>query len=425
MDIPPSSGLRNRLILYSASVAGMQRLLQIVGTLITIPLILHALGTDGFGQWGAATSLGWLGTLLDLGVGAALITLVAQGMAGQNTLLVREQITAGMAGASLMAGLVLIFGIAFVYLTLTGSERVIFLIAVVGLSINIPLSMASSIWMGLQKGYIAGGWEIVQTILNISGLLWAAFTGAGTITMVAVFYGSTVLASILSFMHLMLAHPQLRPVQIILPKAIWRQVLSKSALFSALSIAAGIGYALDNVLALALLGSTASAQMAIVLRIGINAIGIISVLTQPLWPAFTDAHGNQEQDWAKRTLILGTIAIALMDLAGAAILVVFGQEILRWWLHNNLVNIPLLWAMAFWIFVLTVPRVAALLFNAISVLRFQIVACSAASIVALALKYFYASRFGVAGIFLATPLCWLVILWPAYLVKLFTWWQKD
>jgi hypothetical protein len=85
----------------------------------------------------------------------------------------------------------------------------------------------------------------------------------------------------------------------------------------------------------------------------------------------------------------------------------------------------LLWATSFWILVMSVPRVAGLLFNATSVLRFQLAVCVAANAVALLLKYSYAARFGVLGIFLATPISWLFILWPAYIWKIHRWWKGE
>ena len=68
-------------------------------------------------------------------------------------------------------------------------------VAVAGLALNVPFSTANNIWIGLQKGYVAGGWDIVQTLLSAGGLLWAALAGAGVLTMVAAFYGGIVVAS--------------------------------------------------------------------------------------------------------------------------------------------------------------------------------------------------------------------------------------
>ena len=42
------------------------------------PRVLHVLGTNQFGVWGAATSLITLVVIADFGVGSAILTLVAR-----------------------------------------------------------------------------------------------------------------------------------------------------------------------------------------------------------------------------------------------------------------------------------------------------------------------------------------------------------
>ena len=65
-----------------ASAAGVaQRLAQVAGTLVTMPMTLHALGSDGFGVWGAAAAFLWMSIVVDFGVGQALVTSVAQNLA--------------------------------------------------------------------------------------------------------------------------------------------------------------------------------------------------------------------------------------------------------------------------------------------------------------------------------------------------------
>src|SRR5690242_1601767 len=72
---------RNRKILASASAGLVQRGAQVGSTLLLMPLLLRALGPAQFGIWGAAASLAWLAGFLDMGTGAALVSLVARSMA--------------------------------------------------------------------------------------------------------------------------------------------------------------------------------------------------------------------------------------------------------------------------------------------------------------------------------------------------------
>src|SRR5438045_9376246 len=72
---------RDRKVLAAAGFGVFQRLVQVACTLLLMPLVLGALGPAHFGIWGAAASLAWLSGLAGIGVGTALVTLVAQEVA--------------------------------------------------------------------------------------------------------------------------------------------------------------------------------------------------------------------------------------------------------------------------------------------------------------------------------------------------------
>jgi len=71
-------------------------------------------------------------------------------------------------------------------------------------------------------------------------------------------------------------------------------------------------------------------------------------------------------------------------------------------------------AIAGWVIVLALPRVAGLLLNAVAQYRGQFIAQVAASALGLGLKPALAATFGAAGLLGATPLAALFILCPAY-----------
>ena len=417
---------RNRSIASAVMVIGVQRVLQIVATFIAIPLILHALGAGGFGIWGAATSLAWVGGMLDIGMGAALITLIVQGMATQNFGQARDHITVALLGTAMMMILVLIGGGTFICFTTTGTEHIAFLIALVGLAVNIPLSLSNNIWMGLQKSHIAAGWDMTQTILNLAGVLLAIYLHAGILPLLGVFYGSIVLANTLSTLHLLCTHALLRPQRLKISPQGWKQVLTSSSLLMGISIVVCLSYALDNVITLALLGSIASAQMAIAMRIGVNTIGILNALTQPLWAAFADADSKGEHVWSNKILFRGMVAMIVTCLLGGGVLVLFGEAFLHWWLKDDLgISTGLLWTIALWIFAMSMIRIPALLLNSIGVLEFQLKLFAFGLVVAIFLKFFLAVRLGITGIMLATAISWLCVVFPILLWRVNGWWREK
>ncbi len=410
---PSATRARNKKILLSGGTGVAQRLLQLFTGLITLPLVLHALGVAGFGVWGAATSLAWAAGMLDLGLGGALVTLVPQAIAGNGD--VRAIVSASLLTGAGLGILLLLAGCVLVWGDSGMRPGMPFIIAGLCLAVNIPLGLTGSIWFGLQKGYVSGLWELVQTGLTLGLIVVAAWLGLGVSAMVASVFGAQLLANTGSLAHLFLTQPQTRLRLRGLSPGVLRRVLRSGLLLSALSILFSCSCIFDNVLALHWLGPEAAARMTVAMRLCITAIGMLGVATQALWPAFVEAVAADDHPWVLQTLLRGTLAVSALAIGGSAIIIAVGAPVLRWWLHEDLHIPPLLfWAMAAWIVFLSLPRVAGLLLNAVSAFRGQLIVQSIVTVLALSLKYILAEHFGAAGILAATPLVALLIACPAY-----------
>lgn len=413
-------------MIFASAVGLTQRVAQVGASLIALPLALHALRVRGFGVWGAATSLAWLVSMLDLGLGSALITLIPRSVAsGQNDIARSHVAAALVCGCGLSVAIMSIGGV-FVYFGVRADGTAPFYVAVVGLALNVPLSIAGNVWFGLHKGYIAGGWELVQTLLTLGLLAAAAACGGGVTAMVCAVYGALVLANLASFVHLFIFHPEMRPRQLNPGLRPLMVVVSQSGVLFALSVMVASSYMFDNLLILHWLGATASAQMTMAMRLCTTAAGMIAVVTQPLWPAFVEAESIGDRNWAMRTLCWGMLMVTVLSVAGAAIMVAFGAPILAWWLHSDIgIGPGLLWATGFWVVVMCTPRVVALLLCAALILRQQLIAATVALVSAIVLKIVLVGRFGTTGVLAATPISWLLIMWPTYLCIALRWRTKS
>jgi O-antigen/teichoic acid export membrane protein len=405
---------RSHSILAASAGGIFQRVAQLISSLITLPLALHTLGLTGFGVWGAATSLAWLSSLLTSGLGSALITLIPRGLATGQTEQNRGYVTASLHGGVALAALLLaMLAIARLFGVPLPSPP--FLVAVIALIVNIPLSVSFELWLALQKGHMAALWGTVQTLLTLLFIVASALTGAGITLMVAAIYGAMLAANAASLAHVLYLHHHIRPYRRLTPPAL-RTVLTQGGLLFAVTIAGTSVTAFDNVMALAWLGPAASAQMAVAVRVCIMATGIISAVTQPFWPSFADAFAAHDHAWVRRMLKLGTAGVLLLTAAGSAFIVAFGAPLLRWWLHQDLhISAPLLLAMAVWITGMTLTNVPAALLNAALRLRAQIAILSCAALAGFALKYWAARHFGVTGILLVSPVMWFAAVGPLYL----------
>jgi O-antigen/teichoic acid export membrane protein len=429
---------RNRRVVASASVGIFQRVVQVGGTFIVMPLLLRVLGPAKFGVWGAAASLAWLSGLVDIGSGTALVTLVARSSAPGRIEQARRHVAgalsigSGLAGVFLLAACIVsivlrtnfspTLGAAGARLGIVQDGVWPYLIAAVGLALNLPLNAGNNVWMALQKGYVSGWWELVQTLLTTAGLITAAMLTLDVRVYVAIVYAGLVLANLGSLVHLFLRHPELRPRGLWFSWPAMREVAGQGMLYFILALAAGLAFLLDNVLALGLLGPEASARMTIALRICVSAVGALGVMSQPLWPAFAEAAEKADRKWILKVLLRGSALLVGLTVAGSAVLLAFGERMLHWWLHTNLgIGKGLLWAISAWALSQALVRIPSLLLNGLSMLRYQVVVISIATALALAMKFALAPYFGVAGILWATTTVVFLIVIPANIWRIWRW----
>jgi O-antigen/teichoic acid export membrane protein len=413
---------RNRRVVVSAGVGIFQRLVQVGSTLVLMPLLLRVLGPATFGVWGAAASLAWLSGLVDIGTGTALVTLVARSSALESAQHARRHVTGALSIGSGLAALMLLAAfVASINGRAQGSAGPYF-IAAIGLAVNLPLNAGNNVWMALQKGYVSGFWELVQTLLTTAGLIAATLFTRDVRVFVAIVYLGLVLANIGSLVHLFWRHPELRPEGISVSWAAMREVAGHGVLYFILALTGGLSFLLDNVLALSLLGPEASARMTIAMRICVTAIGGLVVLSQPLWPAFAEAAERGDRKWIRKALVRGSALLVGLTVVGSSLLLVYGERLLRLWLHTDLgIGIGLLWAIAAWVLAQALVRIPNLLLNGLSILRYQIAVSSVVTLVAFALKFALAPYLGVAGILWGTSAAVLVIGIPALIWRILRW----
>jgi O-antigen/teichoic acid export membrane protein len=413
---------RVRQMFRASGAAFVQRIAQLVTTVVTVPLVLHTLGVAGFGVWGAATSVAWLSSVVDLGIGSALLTLLPRALASENAHTVRSYVAVSLLGGLGLSLVIIVVGSMALRWGASNQYMGPFGLSVVAIGLNVPLSLASSIWYGMQKGEKAAYWELAQTGLSFVFLLWAVACHASVIAFVLAVYASLILANVASWIHLLLTEARIHPTLTGHPLARLHEVLTHGGLLFAITVISAAGYAFDNFLAIFWLGTTASAQVAIALRLCTTIAGILAIVTQPIWPALVAAMSEGDGGWVLNTVLRGTLLVAGASVIGAVLLVTVGPKLLNWWLHSDVgIGGAMLWASGFWVIVLNTPRIVGLLFNAVSILRFQLAVAMTVLGAAMILKGVLARNWGAAGIIAATPLAWICIVWPAYTWRAHRW----
>jgi O-antigen/teichoic acid export membrane protein len=411
---------RDRRIVLTSSVGVAQRVAQVAATFITFPLLIHSLGVGGFGVWAAASSLAWIAWMLDVGLGNALVTLVPEALAGRGDKTAGEIVggalttAAGLSCAFLAAG-----GVA---LTLYGhSIEPAFLVAGIGLAINIPLGLGARMWLAVQKGYVSSVWELGQTLLTLALLVAGALAHSTVGELTLCVYGAMLGTNGGALIHVLATHGELRPRNWPRPAAFKRLATTGFPMLG-ISMAGAVTYALDNTLALVWLGATAAAQMAIAVRLFTTSTGFITVIAQSLWPAFAEAAAKRDLTWMRQTLRRGLLVTATLACTGSLALAGVGGPLLRWWLGRDLgVNGAMLWLIGAWVTAAALDQAPLAFLLAVRRLTGPLAVLSIAAVVGLGLKYVAAQHGGVNAMLAVNAVLTASLIWPSYLALCRRW----
>lgn len=389
------------------------------GALITMPLVLHALGQEGFGVWAAAAAIAWMTTMVDWGVGNALLTAVARARARDDGSDARRHVAGALRLGFLIGALELVLGLTVVPLIAPPSAVFAYQIAAIGLALNVPASLAAALWGSVQRMHVVWTWEAVQTVVTLGSLFLLTGITADPRWYVAITFGAVLLTNWASLVHVFLVHPELRPGAATHSSTL-TELLGRGLPYLILGLATTLAVHSDSIIALSLLGAEATARMAVTQRACVMALNLLWVLTQPLWPAFTDAVIRGDSIWIRRRLVLATAVVTVCAVCGSAVLVAWGAPLLHLWMGGGLDVEPIvLWAMAIWIVVPALGRIPDVLLNALGVVWFQVGVAVVYSALAFGLKLTLAGKWGVAGILAATGISYGLTHLPAY-----WWWVR-
>ena len=203
------------------NIAG--RAIMLLTSLATIPIVLQHVGQERFGLWIVVTSLTALFGFADLGTGNGVLNSVAEAHGRDDTLRVRAVVSSALVILTLVAvAILLVSAIAVPRIDWSGAFGITGHIAAdeapKAMAVFVVLFAATIAQMsrcecnGLQRGYVAGGWQAAGSVAGLIGVIFAVSVGGGLPWLVAAYLGGPLVAAILnSIVFFAYSRPDLRP----------------------------------------------------------------------------------------------------------------------------------------------------------------------------------------------------------------------
>lgn len=405
----------------TAGAAAVAKVATFAASAITVPLAIHALGTERFGLWLALQALVNTFVFADLGVGSALKNAVASANASGDP----GRLRAVMGSGYLVVGALAIFCGAVILLVafltdtdvasvlglppaLHGEAGVAAAILFALFCLSLPLNLTAQIQAGLQSGYVTQLWQSVAALCTpvvVAMVMWRsphvpalALAVAGT---------PMVFMALNTYTYFTRGGRDTRLLPFRFERPCARGLLHNGLLFLTLSLAGAAAFTSDNIVLSRMFGPGAVAPYAVTYQM-CAVIGLLpGIAFGGLWPAYADAVARGDLAWIHSTLRRVVKLTLLVTVPAAVVLVMWGPSVARWWTAGRVEPTRLLLiGMVIWIVLMSVGGVVATFLNGAGVVRFQVLQAGAFGIAALLLKILAAARFGPDAVAFANAIAY-------------------
>jgi O-antigen/teichoic acid export membrane protein len=411
-----SAGARESQRNRRAALGGLTTVLghsvKIIGSLATIPLLLHYLDTERFAIWVTLTSLVTLASAGDLGIGNGLINAISTAHGTDDRGAARTYVSSAFFMALIFSSVLLVVFIALdavvpwpTIFNLSSPRAVAEVgpaikVLIASIVLSMPLIVLLKIRNGYQEVYIVSLSYTVGAVLGLAALVAAIWLGASLPWLIFAETGVPIIGLIANLASLFLVErPWLRPEFRCVRTGAIRQLLDLGLLFFIMNLTGIVAFYSDNLLAIWTCGPAAAALYAIAAKLFSPCRLLVGTLLMPLWPAYAEAIARGDVAWVRRTVATSIIGVEIVVLPLVLAGLFFGDDLASFWLHRPITfGFGLLSGMALWVVLEAIGSGLSIFLNGVSAVRVQIPLCIAFALVGVAAKIALAKQFGIGGI---------------------------
>ncbi len=420
---------RTRRAWLTSLSAALARMVMMATPLVSIPLVLGLLGPERYGMWMTIASTISMLAFADLGMGNGVVSKIAHAHGREDHDNAVGYVSSAffmLSGIALLALMILAISYRLIPWgqlfnvkspsAIAESGRVM-AIYVVGFAVSLPLGLVQKVQAGYQEGFQSNLWQCANSLLAL-GLVIAIVHAKGSLS-------SLILAIVGSQVFILSANcvffygrskPWLRPRWTHFDAKKARLLFRVGLGFSLTSGLAAIGLYSDNLIATQRLGAEGVTQLAVPARMAAFLTAIPQMLYLPFWGANAEALARGENDWVWQNM-LRTIRLSLVLTGFAALIFVLaGPPFIHYWIGGDVAaSVSLMLALALTAAAISVAGPGFMVLNAAGVIHPQVVIYGIFMVVCIAIKIWWAGKWGVTGIAWATALCYPVfVLAPLY-----------
>jgi len=408
------------------------RVLALVISLASVPLLVRYFGTRDYGVWATLTSFVALLNVADFGIGSGLLNAVATARGRDDArevhvvvstaVYVYAAIGAAIAMALLVAVQVLDWGQVFNVDApeLANAGRLAALTLGLLFAAGMPVAAAVQIRAAYQEAYVTAWYGTAGLLIGFAFVVVGIRSDSPMWVLALCVGGGTFIGYALNFADLFgWRRPALRPRTKVITRRAVSELTRAGILFFVLQIAGTIAFSIDNLVGAQVLGPEAVTRYAVPFRLFSAVESLIIIVTTSLWPAYSEALASGDMEWVRSTLRRSLKCLVALGAMAAVVLVLMGRPLIRLWVGPSVVvDSGLLLGLGCWLVLASFGHGVAAFLAAARVIRFQIWSAVAMASANLVLSVLLAREFGVAGLIWGTVIAYFVFTAVPYAVHL-------
>lgn len=342
------AAFRNRRLKLAVATSVASKATTIIVQLLALPIAVSALGVSRYGVFVTiAAALAWM-SITNVGVVRGLTRGIAMAASGDDRMREARYFSSAFIFVTVIALFVAVVVAVLIwfapvqdffgdeYAAFSGEIRRGLLLLCVLFTLQVIASVAESAQAGYQEQYINNLWGILGNVLSVLTLFVVAFFWPTISGMILAMYGVLVASKLMNFAHLIwFSHPHLRPSFRRFDRVLGKAIFVSGLAFFLIEASNLMNLQLSLLITGHFLGPESAGTFSIMVRLLALLLGVIVMLTTPLWPAITDALVRDEVEWVRSLYRKAILFSMLYAVAVGLAVAVGGRKIVSIWVGSQ------------------------------------------------------------------------------------------
>lgn len=384
----------------------------ILSSLLIVPLTINYVNPNQYGIWLTLSSIiGWV-VFFDLGLGNGFRNKFAEAKAQNNILLARELLSTTYFAIGVIVLFVNIIAIiANFYIDWTDILKVsptykdelqkIFFIVCTFTCINMVANVFTSLLSADQKNGYASVITAIGQYISLITIYILTLTTKGSLLNLAIFYSGIpcivmIIASI--FMFNFSSYKKYKPSLKLIKISHFRNILQLGSQFFIIYLCLIVIFQVINIVISREIGPIGVTQYNIANKYFNIIYMIITIITAPLWSAFTDAYTKKDYQWMK-SMVCKIEKCWYISIFIGVLMLILSPFFYQFWIGESVpMPIAISISMLFLIIFQSFGSIYMQMINGIGKIRIQLIAYILFAIIAWPLFTISGQYLGLSGI---------------------------